>query len=443
MTLLRLALKSTFNRKGAVLLTLFAIAISVMVLLTIERVRIEAKTSFSNTLSGTDLIVGAKTGDIQLLLASVFRIGYTTTGVSWQSYQDIKSKKGVAWTIPLSLGDSHKGFAVLGTDRNYFTHFRYGNKQALSLAKGAEFSQPNEVVLGADVANTLGYQLGTQIVLAHGLGKTSFHHHDDHPLTVVGILSPTGTPVDKTVHVPLAAIDTMHGTAKKSKATSNHEHHGDHNGHDDNHKHEHEDEHEHEHKHAHTYNDLVGHPSQISAFLMGFDSPLYTLQVRRNINLYKAEPLLAIMPTVTLRELWEMLGMVEKLLLLFSIALVVVSLLGMLTSMLATLQQRRRELAILRSVGARPHHIISLLIGEAAIITTLGVAIGTALFYVALSFSSELLQAKFGLSLTLTWLSRYELLLLGAIIAAGSIIGLIPALRAYFYSLADGMSIKV
>lgn len=435
MTLLRLALKSTFNRKGAVLLTLFAIAISVMVLLTIERVRIEAKTSFSNTLSGTDLIVGAKTGDIQLLLASVFRIGYTTTGVSWQSYQDIKSKKGVAWAIPLSLGDSHKGFAVLGTDRNYFAHFRYGNKQALSLAKGAEFTQPNEVVLGADVANTLGYQLGTQIVLAHGLGKTSFHHHDEHPLTVVGILSPTGTPVDKTVHVPLAAIDTMHGTAKKSQTTSSHEHH------DDNHKHE--NEHEHDKEHAHTYNDLVGHPSQISAFLMGFDSPLYTLQVRRNINLYKAEPLLAIMPTVTLREMWEMLGMVEKLLLLFSIALVVVSLLGMLTSMLATLQQRRRELAILRSVGARPHHIVSLLIGEAAIITTLGVTLGTALFYVALSFSSELLQAKFGLSLTLTWLSRYELLLLGAIIAAGSIIGLIPALRAYFYSLADGMSIKV
>lgn len=424
MTLLRLALKSTFNRKGAVLLTLFAIAISVMVLLTIERVRIEAKTSFSNTLSGTDLIVGAKTGDIQLLLASVFRIGYTTTGVSWQSYQDIKSKKGVAWTIPLSLGDSHKGFAVLGTDRNYFAHFRYGNKQALSFAKGAEFSQPNEVVLGADVAKTLGYQLGTQIVLAHGLGKTSFHHHDDHPLTVVGILSPTGTPVDKTVHVPLAAIDTMHGTTKKSQTTSNHEH-------------------QHDKEHPHTYNDLVGHPSQISAFLMGFDSPLYTLQIRRNINLYKAEPLLAIMPTVTLRELWEMLGMVEKLLLLFSIALVVVSLLGMLTSMLATLQQRRRELAILRSVGARPHHIISLLMGEAAIITSLGVTLGTALFYLALSFSSELLQAKFGLSLTLTWLSRYELLLLGAIIAAGSIIGLIPALRAYFYSLADGMSIKV
>ncbi|TMP76862.1 peptide ABC transporter permease, partial [Pseudoalteromonas phenolica] len=109
------------------------------------------------------------------------------------------------------------------------------------------------------------------------------------------------------------------------------------------------------------------------------DSPLYTLQVRRNINQYKGEPLLAIMPGVTLRELWEMLDIVEKILLLITLAVVLISLLGMLTSLLATLNQRRRELAILRSVGARPWHIFTLLISEAIFITVLGCAFGVAL----------------------------------------------------------------
>ena len=139
MNLASLAFKSSWNRKSSVLLTLFTIAISVMLLLSIERVRQEAKSSFANTISGTDLIVGARTGDIQLLLSSVFRIGHANNAVQWQSYEYIKQQRGVAWTIPISLGDSHKGHAVLGTDSSYFTHFRYGKKQMLAFAHGRAF----------------------------------------------------------------------------------------------------------------------------------------------------------------------------------------------------------------------------------------------------------------------------------------------------------------
>lgn len=128
MILIKLAISSLYNRRASALLTLFTIAISVMLLLSIERVRVDAKSSFSNTISGTDLIVGARTGDIQLLLSSVFRIGHANNGVSWQSYQYIKQQRGVKWTIPLSLGDSHKGQAVLGTSDDYFTHYQYAKK---------------------------------------------------------------------------------------------------------------------------------------------------------------------------------------------------------------------------------------------------------------------------------------------------------------------------
>jgi putative ABC transport system permease protein len=411
MILFKLAYKSLLNRRASVLLTLLTIAISVMLLLSIERVRVDAKSSFSNTISGTDLIVGARTGDIQLLLSSVFRIGHTNNGVSWQSYQYITKQRGVKWSIPISLGDSHKGQAVLGTTLDYFKHYRFAKKQPLAFTQGQAFSSINEVVIGSEVASKLAYKIGDEIVISHGMGNTSFHHHDDNPFKVVGILKPTGTPVDKTLHVPLAAIELIHGG-----------------GH---------------HDHDHSSHALVGHPKQITAFLMGFDSPLYTLQIRRNINQYKQEPLLAIMPTVTLKELWEMLAIIEKILLLFSFVVVIISLLGMLTTLLANLNQRRRELAILRSVGARPWQLFSLISIESLLTTFLGCLVGCTLFYALMGTTAGYLQSQAGVSINISMLSDYELTLIGVIMAAGFIIGLIPATRAYFYSLSDGMSIKI
>lgn len=415
MILFKLAYKSLLNRRASVLLTLLTIAISVMLLLSIERVRVDAKSSFSNTISGTDLIIGARTGDIQLLLSSVFRIGHTNNGVSWQSYQYITKQRGVKWSIPISLGDSHKGQAVLGTTLDYFKHYRFAKKQPLAFEQGQAFSSINEVVIGSEVASKLAYKIGDEIVISHGMGNTSFHHHDDNPFKVVGILKPTGTPVDKTLHVPLAAIELIHG--------------GGHHDHDDHHDHS---------SHA-----LIGHPKQITAFLMGFDSPLYTLQIRRNINQYKQEPLLAIMPTVTLKELWEMLAIIEKILLLFSFVVVIISLLGMLTTLLANLNQRRRELAILRSVGARPWQLFSLISMESLLTTFLGCLVGCTLFYALMGTTAGYLQSQAGVSINISMLSDYELTLIGVIMAAGFIIGLIPATRAYFYSLSDGMSIKI
>lgn len=415
MILFKLAYKSLLNRRASVLLTLLTIAISVMLLLSIERVRVDAKSSFSNTISGTDLIVGARTGDIQLLLSSVFRIGHTNNGVSWQSYQYITKQRGIKWSIPISLGDSHKGQAVLGTTLDYFKHYRFAKKQPLAFEQGQAFSSINEVVIGSEVASKLAYKIGDEIVISHGMGNTSFHHHDDNPFKVVGILKPTGTPVDKTLHVPLAAIELIHG--------------GGHHDHDDHHDHS---------SHA-----LIGHPKQITAFLMGFDSPLYTLQIRRNINQYKQEPLLAIMPTVTLKELWEMLAIIEKILLLFSFVVVIISLLGMLTTLLANLNQRRRELAILRSVGARPWQLFSLISMESLLTTFLGCLVGCILFYALMGTTAGYLQSQAGVSINISMLSNYELTLIGVIMAAGFIIGLIPATRAYFYSLSDGISIKI
>ena len=210
MRLLPLAARSLWNRRVAAALTVFAIGVSVALLLGVQKLRVEARESFASTISGTDLVVGARSGAVNLLLYSVFRIGDPTANLSWQSYQLVARHPDVAWTIPISLGDSHRGFRVMGTTGAYFEHYRYGNRRPLAFAAGAPFAALQEAVVGAEVARALGYTLGQEITIAHGIGEVSFAEHDDHPFRIVGILERSGTPVDRTVHVSLEAITAIH-----------------------------------------------------------------------------------------------------------------------------------------------------------------------------------------------------------------------------------------
>ena len=196
MYLFRLAMASLANRRFTAILTAFAIALSVCLLLAVERVRVEARNSFASTISGTDLIVGARSGSVNLLLYSVFRIGNATNNIRWDSYEHFAANPQVKWAIPISLGDSHRGYRVMGTNESYFEHYQYGRKQHLELGPAAAPSptDPFEVVLGAEVAEALHYKLGDQLVLAHGVAVVSLVKHDDKPFTVVGILKRTGTP---------------------------------------------------------------------------------------------------------------------------------------------------------------------------------------------------------------------------------------------------------
>lgn len=416
--MLRLALKSLLNRRGTVALTVFTIAISTALLVGVERLRGEARSSFAATLSGTDLIVGARAGTVQLLLYSVFRMGEPTANVSWQTYQEIAAAPNVAWTVPLSLGDSHRGFRVLGTTPDYFEHYRYSNRQQLRLAEGVRFDGVYDAVLGSEVATRLGYRVGEEIVIAHGIGRVSFAHHDDKPFTVVGILAPTGTPVDRTVHVSLAGIEAIHidwqaGTRLPGRSISAEQ--------------------------ALTM-DLT--PSSITAFLVGLDNRIATFALQRQINEFRAEPLTAILPGVALQQLWSLTGVAENALRIVAVCVVVVGLLGMLTALLTTLNERRREMAILRSVGARPRTVLGLLVLEAGALTVAGLALGLALLYAILAGLRELAATRFGLFLGLGPPSAAELVALAAILVAGLIVGLLPAWLGYRRSLSDGLTVR-
>ncbi|AZZ44038.1 peptide ABC transporter permease [Pseudomonadaceae bacterium SI-3] len=421
MYLLRLALASLNNRRFTALLTVFAIALSVCLLLAVERVRTEARASFASTISGTDLIVGARSGSVNLLLYSVFRIGNATNNIRWESFEHFAEHPRVSWAIPISLGDSHRGYRVMGTSSAYFDHYRYGRKQPLQLAQGRPFAEdPFEVVLGAEVAEALKYTLDDQLVLAHGVATVSLVKHDDKPFRVVGILKRTGTPVDRTLHINLAGMEALHidwqnGMPARGAARID----------------------------AEQARQLDLQPKQITAFMLGLNSKIATFTLQREINGYRGEPLLAILPGVALQELWSLMGTAEQALFVVSLFVVLTGLIGMLTAILTSLNERRREMAILRSVGARPWHIAGLLVVEAFSLALAGALFGLLLLYVAIAVAQGPLQSHYGLYLPLALPSAYEWSLLAGILLAGLLMGCVPAWRAYRQSLADGLSIRL
>jgi putative ABC transport system permease protein len=353
----------------------------------------------------------------------VFRIGNATNNISWESYQAIANLPKVAWTIPLSLGDSHRGFRVLGTTAAYFEHYRYARDRGLTLAQGEPFADLYDAVLGSEVARTLGYRLGDPIVIAHGTGDVSFARHADKPFRVAGILAPTGTPVDRTVHVSLTAIEAIHvgwesGAAAPGRSPD-----------------------------AEQTRALAATgaltPKAITAVLVGLKSRIATFQVQRAVNDYPEEPLLAILPGVALADLWSLIGIGERALLAVSAAVVVVGLFGMLTALLTSLNERRREMAILRSVGARPAHVLALILGEAVFLTLVGALLGVALLYGVLLLGGPLITDRLGLFIGMGPPSAAEGLLLAAVVAAGILVGLIAGYRAYRLSLSDGLLIRI
>ena len=374
--ILVLARKSLRSRRLTAALTVLSIALAVALLLGVERIRDQSREAFAGSVSGIDLVVGARSSPVHLLLFSVFRIGDATNNVGWDAYRAIAARPEVAWTIPLSLGDSHRGFRVLGTTPEYFEHFRFGQDHPLELVSGGRFESPRDAVLGAEVATTLGYALGQTLVVAHGAGEVAFSFHDDRPFRVAGILAHTGTPADRTIHVSLDDIDALHEksdaasqdplvAAKRALVAAAKSH---------------------DHARAEHRDEPRASPAarSITALFVGLKSRSSALSYQRYVNEYPAEALTAILPGVALLEVWDVVGVAERALFAVSALVVAVGLAGMLVALLTSLSERRREMAVLRSVGARPLHVFALVLGEAGLLTLLGIALGVAGVYVAM-----------------------------------------------------------
>ncbi|MQA90491.1 MAG: FtsX-like permease family protein [Gemmatimonas sp.] len=428
----RLAVKSLRNRVLTTSLTVVSIALSVTLLVGIENVRVGMRESFSETISQTDLIVGARGGSIQLLLSTVFGIGSPSNSVSWETYEHFRDHPAVAWTIPYSLGDSHRGFRVIGTTDDFYERFRYRDARSVELAEGRRPANDAEVVLGSQVADELGYPVGDQIELTHGIGPMSFVDHQEHPFEVVGVLGATFTPVDRAVYVTLEGIEAIHeGWEEGAMPTPDF-----------------------------SGGALPGVPpgptvasgqagsgdlevEAITSFFVGTRSRIDALRLQRDVNTFVGEPVMGILPGVALAEMWRSIGYAEDALKLVTAFVVLVGLLGMVVSLYTSLNERRREMAVLRAVGAKRGRIVSLLVLESGLLATLGCALGVALVYGLLLVAQGPVENAFGLYVPIRPLGVTELLYVGVVVLAGFLLGLIPALKAYRNALVDGLSLRV
>lgn len=411
--------RSISNRGLTVVLTIIAVALSVAMLLGVERLRSDARDGFAQTISGTDLVVGARSGAVQLLLYSVFHIGDATNNVSWKSMQTIAEHPQVDWLVPLSLGDSHRGFRVVGTTPEFFERYRYGESRELRFEGGEPFDEVFDAVIGAEVASRLGYEVGESIVVAHGTGDVSFAQHDDKPFKVVGVLARTGTPVDRSVLVSLAGIEAIHldwaGGARMPGLNIP----------------------------AEQVRRFDLEPKEVTAALVGLKSRVAVFRVQRYINTFPDEALTAALPGATLQQLWSIIAIAEQALLAVSALVVLVGLAGLVAVVTASLGERRRELAILRSMGAGPRHVFALLALESLVIGVAGCVLGVLLVQGVALGLGPWMEAQHGLLLSARWLSPLEWGLLGGVLAATLVASLVPGVRAYRYSLADGMTIRI
>jgi putative ABC transport system permease protein len=399
--LLAVAWNSLLSRKKTVVLTLLSLCVSTMVLLSVEHIRLQAKESFNRTISSVDLIVGAPSGQLNMLLYSIFRMGSPTNNIKYESFLMLQQHEVVQWAIPISLGDSHRGFRVMGTNDAYFTYYKYGNKQNLRFKEGHKFDGIFEAVIGADVAKTLGYRVNDKIIIAHGIGSTSFTHHDQAPFVVSGILLPTGTPVDKTVHISLAAIEAVHLPPSTIQTVL------------DNPK------------------NAALRPESITSVMLGLTNKFAIFRMQRELNNYSDDRLMAILPGVAMAELWSLMSTVENLLRAIAALVLISSLFGLATMLLASMNERQGEIAVLRVLGAGPFTLLLLILFESLILICISIAMAISGLKVMLVILDGWLVSEFGLFLSHNLLSSEIFNLIGLVILATMLVSLYPGIEAY------------
>jgi putative ABC transport system permease protein len=411
-----LSLKSFRNRKFISFLCILSISLSLSLFLIVEKLRSGIEEGFTNSISNADLIVGARSGPLQLLLYTVFHMGSPTNNIRMKSYEKIKEHSAVDWTIPISLGDSYRGYRVVATDKNFLNHYQFHGDMKLRLDQGEWSNGVFDVVLGSQVANNLEHKLSDPVILSHGISEKAIFNHDSTPFRVTGVLAPTGTPVDKSLFITLYGMEAIHVGWENGIPSSN--------------------------VSLDKFKKENLETEQITSFVLRTKNRVALLGLQRFIGNYENESLSAIIPAVTLTELWGMLDQLENGFLGISFFVIVIGFLTILISLYMSLDQRQREMAILRSVGVTAREITYLLLVEATILSIIGTLSGLVFQYVILFTIGPIIEAKYSLLIPIAAPSTRELVIVGGFAILGSLFGLVPALKAYGNSLAHGLQVK-
>jgi len=499
-----LVFQSLLNRWLSCLLIILTLACSISLYFTVSRIQESVKSSFKNTVSGVDSVVAARGGNLQILLNSVFLIGEPSAPIQWDTYKDITDNKKIKWAVPISLGDSHKGYRVIGTTNNYFKEIKYSSGKNIEFLSGNSFNEVFDVVIGSVVASKLNYDIGEEVAITHGLSEVgevhTFHSEDESPEEHAKH-EELDDHEDHAKHEEHEEHDDHEEHAKHEEHDDHEDHakHEEHDDHEDHAKHEEHDDHEDHAKHE-EHDDHAGHdhenlgfkitgilkptgtpidnavfvslagieamhtgwignqkvidvsveqimknelePKTISAIFLSLNNRTQIFQFQRDVLNYKKEAISSVMPGITLSRLWMLTGNVDKAFKIITFFIIIISLLGMIAMTIAGLNSRRREMAILRSVGASPTNIVSLLIVESIIISIISCIVGYILMIVIFSLGKDYLQNNYGIFIDSFSIKNYDLQIIITIIFAALVATIVPAIQIYRNTLRDGLSVK-
>ncbi len=430
MNIFYFSIKNIRFRALSSLLTLLLLTLGSTIIFMVLSLGEQVERAFSQNLRDTDMVVGAKGSPLQLILSSIYHMDAPTGNISLEEAKTLKKNPMVKSWIPLSYGDNYEGYRILGTDT------AFDRMYSLVLSEGRQRENPLEVNLGYDAAQALMLKTGDQFYSAHGLDKESDHIHENAPFTVVGIFSPSNTIADRLVITPLESIWEIHST--HSHEEEDHHHDADH---EEAHEHGPECDHDHHETDDHQHNeDIHDHKEakEITAVLISFKSPVGNLTIPRQVN--ENTSMQAALPAIEINRLFSLLGLGERLIRALAILLIAVAAGSLFISLLNTIKERQYELAMMRSLGAGPLKVVSLLLSEAFMLVTMALALGYALSRLGLILLDSYTPPGSIFHFRPTLPGMQEWLIVGLIYLVSFLAVALPSIRVYRLDVSKTLS---
>ena len=439
MNIFKIVKKNMQQRALATTLTGISVALAVALTVAIVHIKRGMQQRFEQSTLGYEMVVGAKGSPLQLVLNTVFNLDISPGNIPWSLVEKLQADKRVKAAVPFSVGDNYHGFRIVGTTDAFGETFGYrlaegrwfncsmdalrdAFKEALEHSheriakeKGEEPAKPAahhhnaaEAVIGATVARATGLRVGQTFIAAHGVEVSpNAEEHTDNPWTVTGILAPTGTAADRGLYINLDSFYHIEGHEVRDTGKPEEK-------------------------------DNDPDPGQVSAVALKLRSPIHAFPLYREIN--DGEEAMAAFPAVEVRKLFAIVGNIDRILLAQAILIGLVAGVAIAVSIYNSMSERRREIAILRALGARRGTIFAIVVWEAVAICAVGAAVGVAGGHLVVAVANVALRQVSGFTVAPLALEAAELWVVAGSIALGALAGIGPAWRAYRTEVAENLA---
>ncbi|CAN5450487.1 ABC transporter permease [soil metagenome] len=410
MSIFKIVIKNIRQRSLSSFLTAFSIMLGIALVISILILRKESETAFNQTATGYELIVGPKGSSLQLTLSTIYHIGFPIQNIPLSYYEMLKNDKRVKIAIPYVLGDNYKNKRIIGTVPEIFTDFDYQKGKKYTLSSGKYFTEDLEAVIGSSTAEETGLKVGDTFIASHGV--ESFEgspQHEEEKYTVTGILNKTYTPTDRVIFVSMASTWELHHSKNEiNPADTSKE----------------KDE------------------RTITAILVSLKNPVYFDLLRRQINENKFEGMnaQAVFPLFEIKQLFDIIGNINSLLLIIAYMVIIVAAISILVSLYNTMNDRKRDIAIMRALGAKKSLILFSIMLEGLFITVTGALMGWIFSHLIIFIFRKNLSDLTGVLITGTTFDNKEILIAAGTILLGIVVSVIPALKAYRTDTASNLA---